>query len=281
MRGSINWQVGQILKSYSGIGESKAKSREESNLKDSRGTMKVSDKIHSYKSYENAKSDLKSLATFAKAQGVNDITKINNQIITDYAIQRAKEGISYKTISNQISNFSKVANSLSINKQKLQSIREQIKEIAPISTQESRAYSNHTLNLARQLQSPKTAISTQLQQEYGLRMNEATHFRLNDNILTTQGKGGYIITKEITQELADKIKPYLTNQKFTHSNSTYEKELRVTYEKVATKSDTKWNGTHGIRHTYAQTRLEQGATKEEISKEMGHHREEIIETYIR
>ena len=52
------------------------------------------------------------------------------------------------------------------------------------------------------------------------------------------------------------------------------------FQKQIEKSGQKYNGTHGIRHSYAQKMLETHS-KAEVSKELGHTREEITDTYLR
>ena len=42
-----------------------------------------------------------------------------------------------------------------------------------------------------------------------------------------------------------------------------------------------YNGTHGMRHSYAQEQLSKGLSKAEVSAELGHVREEITNIYLR
>jgi site-specific recombinase XerD len=78
------------------------------------------------------------------------------------------------------------------------------------------------------------------------------------------------------------LKPWIirenaTDGKFNIAYTTYKDNLKSAIE----KSGQEYNGTHGIRHAYAQNLLEQGYSKAEVSKEMGHVREEITNTYLR
>lgn len=122
-----------------------------------------------------------------------------------------------------------------------------------------------------------------LQRDYGLRLKEATHINidrfLNGNMITVTGKGGKIIEREISQNMIDALKKHANeNGLYKVSQSTYSKNLRSALEEQGNQ----WNGTHGLRHSYAQKRmLEDGATKAEVSAEMGHVRESITDVYLR
>jgi len=77
--------------------------------------------------------------------------------------------------------------------------------------------------------------------------------------------------------LVSKIKENADNGKYTIPSDTYYGQLKREIEKTGQK----YNGTHGIRHTYAQNQLESGKSKKEVAEAMGHSREEITNTYIR
>ena len=52
-------------------------------------------------------------------------------------------------------------------------------------------------------------VSFELQLIHGLRVNEATYIKknqLNENVLTIQGKGGYIREIELKEDLANRLK---------------------------------------------------------------------------
>ena len=57
---------------------------------------------------------------------------------------------------------------------------------------------------------------------------------------------------------------------------TYSRDLQKKIE----ESGQKYNGAHGIRHSYAQKMMETNS-KAEVSQEMGHSRAEITDTYLR
>ena len=73
-----------------------------------------------------------------------------------------------------------------------------------------------------------------------------------------------------------KIKENAVDGKYEINKRTYARDLQKKIE----ESGQKYNGTHGIRHSYAQKMLETHS-KAEVSQEMGHSREEITDTYLR
>lgn len=267
--GSIKYQVSKIIKEHNGIGQSKLESRNSSGLKAENG-HNVSDKFHSYKSLDNVRNDLINLGNYAKSEfGIKDMSQINAEVVKSWIQDK---DITYNTASNYLSELNKVTDHFSFNRSQIKEMRAEFKETLKENTLESRAYKNLD---KIELQNPKADISFQLQRDYGLRVKESTHINLKNldenNVLHYQQKGGMWSQKEISKELADKIREHAENGKFNIPYTTYKYNLKSAIE----KSGQEWNGTHGIRHSYAQNLLEQGYSKEEVAKEMGHVREEI------
>ena len=111
-------------------------------------------------------------------------------------------------------------------------------------------------------------------------MNASTHINLDKqlqgNTLTYREKGGKLSRKELNPNLAQKLRENAVEGKYEVNKRTYSRD----FQKQIEKSGQKYNGTHGIRHTYAQKMLETHS-KAEVSQEMGHSREEITDTYLR
>jgi len=277
---AIGYQVNQIIKAHNGINLSKKEARATSGIK-GENNHNISNYFHSYKSLDNARRELTDLGKFAKQNfGIKDMSKITGKVIKEWV--KSKD-ITYKTASNYISNIYKVQEYFTLKQGELKEIRENLKETLTkerVLANQSRAYKN--LDKV-ELKNPKAQISFELQKNYGLRVKEATHINLNrqlkgENILEIQGKGGKIIIKEIDKNLVDKIKEY-SNEKgiFEIPTRTYTYNLKQAIEATGEK----FNGTHGIRHAFAQNKLEEGYTKQEVSEMMGHNREEITNTYLR
>ena len=276
---AIGYQVNQIIKAHNGIGQSKMQTRATSGLK-GQNNHNISDKFHSYKSLDNARRELTDLGKFAKKEfGIKDMSNITKEVVKEWI--KSKD-ITYKTASNYLSNIYKVADHFTIQRSEIKEIREELKQAinkTPPLAKETRAYKD--LDKIT-LPTPQTNLAFKLQRDYGLRVKEATHINLNrqlqDNILQVQGKGGKIIYKELDEGLVKEIKE-LANKDgiFKVSPRTYAYQLQKEIEKTGQT----YNGTHGIRHSYAQSKLEEGYTKQEVSEMMGHNREEITNTYLR
>ena len=272
--GSIKYQVSQILQKVNGIGTSKKETREQSGAKSLESGHKVSDKVHSYKSLENMRNDLTNLANYAKAEfQIKDIKEINIDIVSSWI---ASKNIGYNTASNYFSELNKVSDHFNFTREEIKELRADLKNDLPKTVLETRAYKN----LEKIELNPKHQAAFELQRDHGLRVNAATHInldkQLNGNTLTFREKGGKLSRKELNPTLAQKIKENAVDGKYEVNKRTYSRD----FQKQIEKSGQKYNGTHGIRHSYAQKMLE-NHSKAEVSKELGHTREEITDTYLR
>lgn len=272
--GSVKYQVSQILQKVNGIGTSKKESREQSGAKSLESGHKISDKVHSFKSLENLRNDLTNLATYAKAEfQLQDIKEINIDIVSSWINSK---DISYNTASNYFSELNKVSDHFNFTKEEIKDLRADLKKELPKTELETRAYKN----LEKLELKDKHQVAFELQRDYGLRVNAATHInldkQLNGNTLIYREKGGKLSRKELSPNLAQKLKVNAVDGKYEINKRTYARDLQKQIE----KSGQKYNGTHGIRHSYAQKMLETNS-KAEVSQEMGHSRAEITDTYLR
>ena len=272
--GSIKYQVSQILQKVNGIGTSKKETREQSGFKSLESGHKVSDKVHSYKSLENLKNDLTNLANYAKSEfQIQDIKEINIDIVKSWIDSK---NISYNTASNYFSELNKVSDHFNFTREEIKELRADLKNDLPKTVLETRAYKN----LEKIELNPKHQAAFELQRDHGLRVNASTHIDLNKqlhgNTLTYKEKGGKLSQKELSPNLAQKLRENSVDGKYEINKRTYSRDLQKKIE----ESGQKYNGTHGIRHTYAQKRLETNS-KAEVSQEMGHSRAEITDTYLR
>ena len=272
--GSIKYQVSQILQKVNGIGTSKKDSREQSGVKSLESGHKISDKVHSFKSLENLKNDLTNLATYAKTEfKIQDIKAINIDIVSSWL---ESKNIGYNTASNYASELNKVSDHFNFTREEIKELRADLKKELPKAELETRAYKN----LEKIELKEKHQVAFELQRDYGLRVNASTHIDLNKqlhgNTLTFREKGGKLSHKELSPNLAQKLKVNAVDGKYEINKRTYARDLQKQIE----KSGQKYTGTHGIRHTYAQKMLETHS-KAEVSQELGHTREEITDTYLR
>lgn len=272
--GSVKYQVSQIIQKVNGIGTSKKETREHSGAKSLENGHNVSDKVHSYKSLENMRNDLTNLAAYAKAEfQIKDIREINIEIVSSWINSKH---ISYNTASNYLSELNKISDHFNFTKENIKDLRADLKKELPKSSLETRAYKNLEKIELKEIHQ----VAFELQRDYGLRVNAATHInldkQLNGNTLTFREKGGKLSQKELSSNLAQKIKENAVDGKYEVNKRTYARD----FQKQIEKSGQKYNGTHGIRHSYAQKMLETHS-KAEVSQELGHTREEITDTYLR
>lgn len=272
--GSIKYQVSQIIQKVNGIGTSKKETRELSGFKSLESGHKVSNKVHSFKSLENLKNDLTNLANFAKEEfQIKDIKEINIDTVSSWI---ESKNIGYNTASNYMSELNKVSDHFNFTKEEIKELRADLKNDLPKTVLETRAYKN----LEKIELNPKHQAAFELQRDHGLRVNASTHIDLNKqlhgNTLTYREKGGKLSQKELSPNLAQKIRENSIQGKYEINKRTYARD----FQKQIEKSGQKYNGTHGIRHTYAQKMLETHS-KAEVSQELGHTREEITDTYLR
>ena len=272
--GSVKYQVSQILQKVNGIGTSKKENREQSGAKSLESGHKVSDKVHSYKSLENMRNDLTNLANYAKAEfQIKDIKEINIDIVKSWIDSK---NISYNTASNYFSELNKVSDHFNFTREEIKELRADLKNDLPKTVLETRAYKN----LEKIELNPKHQAAFELQRDHGLRVNASTHIDLNKqlhgNTLTYREKGGKLSRKELSPNLAQKLRENAVEGKYEVNKRAYSRDLQKKIE----ESGQKYNGTHGIRHTYAQKMMETNS-KAEVSQEMGHSRPEITDTYLR
>ena len=273
--GSIAYQVSKIIKAHNGIGQSKLESRNASGIKSIESGHKISDKFHSYKSLDNARNDLMNLGKFAKSEfGIKDMSHIDKEVIQSWV--KSKD-ITYNTASNYLSEINKVHEHLNISREEVKELRQELKQELKLNELQTRAYKH----LDRIQLPEKSQPAFELQRDYGLRVKAATHIniekQLHGNTLKYQEKGGKWSEKELSPTLVSKIKENAVNGKYELSYNTYRDQLQKAIEKTGQT----YNGTHGIRHAYAQKELEAGKSKQEVSESMGHVRPEITNTYLR
>jgi len=275
MRASIGKQARDIINKHYGIGTSKKESRENSGIISLESHHKVSDKIHSYCSTDKAYNELRNLGKYAKEfHNIKNLNEITIQIIKEWIDSK---NILFKTASNYLSNLNKTYESMNFTREEIKELRAELRQKLPKGKLTSRNYKH----LEKIQLPPRSQPAFELQRDYGLRETAATHIniakQLSGNTFKYQEKGGNWSKKELNPALVVKIRENSIEGKFKVNNRTYERDLKKEIE----KSGQKFNGTHGIRHTYAQNQLEFGATKQEVSEAMGHVREKITDTYLR
>jgi len=274
-RDSVRFQVRTIIYSIDGIGTSKLDSRHASDRKSLESGHKVSPMLHSVKSITNLRRELTDLATYAKVEhGVGKIAKIDAEIVRSWI---GSKEIGYRTASNYLSNLNKIADHLAISREEVAIIRQELSPQLPRPAKDRRSYKH----LDRLQVAERAMPAMRLQRDYGLRAGAATHInldkQLHGNVLSYREKGGKWSQKVLDKDLVSQLHKNAQNGSYAINYKTYTRDLRQGIENLGEE----WHGTHGLRHSYAQRRLEEGASLGEVSLEMGHVREEITLAYLR
>jgi integrase len=244
--------------------------------------------VHSVKSITNLRRELTNLGRYAKQElGIKHIDQIDISTVRSWI---GSKEIGYRTASNYLSNLNKIESHLNITREEIRELRQELSPSLKRPQFETRAYRN-----LDRLQVPQRAEPAfRLQRDYGLRPGAAREIQiikeptnihqpdfkgthLKENILHYREKGGKMAQKTLDRETIQVIEKNAQNGSCEINAKTYSRDL----EKALRNDGQEFNGAHGIRHTYAQRQLEDGKTKQEVSEQMGHAREEITNTYLR
>jgi integrase len=300
MKGSINYQVSQVMKMLTGHGISKYETRKNSNIK-GENNHQVSNLVHSNNYDKAIKNTALSLAQFAKENNIKDMEKINNETIEKYINEKIKKGITNKSISASLSHLMKIRNALNqtfysrtakenkllFSKDKIKELREKANLIAKKTDKSKiKSYSNPNIFLSKIAK--RSSLQVELMMKSGIRVNDAIFIKkeqlLTHNQIRFKSKGGKVFIKEIEPVLYEKIKKAVLNNSYNIAYKTFYRDM----QKVAKENQIPWSGTHGLRHSWAKKdysdNLKNGLSNEKsllkTSQEMAHNRGEITKLYI-
>lgn len=257
------------------------------------------------RNYEQA---LKGCAEFLKENRMDTLRELTADKAMAYLEARSQE-VSQKT--------------LDMDRQALQAVLGEKLEVVKSELEtavSSRAYTPEQAALVAEAQSDKHSLATQIAENAGLRAHELltlrpaeerpadTHrdyrddrFAGRDNvtIYTVEGKGGLCREVAIDRDLANRLEERrLDEPKTTYDRGIgYEqhydlgggKQWSDSFSKAAERELGWTEGAHGLRHEYAQERMntlqsigyEYREALEVVSQEMGHFRPDITEVYLR
>ena len=264
--------------------------------------------LKSQGSERNYQQALTGVAQFIKEERLGDLRGLNKEIAERYLEMRSQE-VGQKT--------------LDLDRQAMQTlIGEKLAVVKSEQSQtlQSRAYTSEQAQMVASAQSEKHSLATQIAENAGLRAHEIytlrpieerqadTHREYRDDrftgrenisIYTVEGKGGLCREVAIDKELANKLE----ERRLAEPKTVYDRDIgyRTQYDigggqnwsnsfSAASNRELGWsNGAHGLRHEFAQERMNalQGAgygykeALEIVSQEMGHFRPEITEVYLR
>ena len=263
------------------------------------------DSVRTEKNYEQA---LKNVAEHLQENRLGNLQSLNAETAKQYLEHRAEE-VGQKTLDMERQAIQAVIG------EKLPVIKSELQQ-----TLESRAYTTEQAAIVAAAQTEKNSLATQIAENAGLRAHELltlrpveeraadTHREYRDErftgrenfaIYTVEGKGGLCREVAIDKELAARLE----ERRLDEPRTVYDRDVK--YEQhydigggrnwsnsfsAASNRELNWsNGAHGLRHTYAQERMntlqaagfEYNQALEIVSKEKGHFRPEITEVYLR
>ena len=257
------------------------------------------------RNYEQA---LKGCSEFLKENRMGDLRGLDSDKALAYLEARSQE-VGQKTLDMDRQAMQAVLG------EKLAVVKSEID-----SAQTSRAYTHEQAQLVAGAQSDKHSLATQIAENAGLRAHELltirpaderpadTHREYRDDrfagredvqIYTVEGKGGLCREVALDRALAEKLEERRLDESKTiydrgigyqqHYDLGGGKQWSDSFSKAAERELGWSQGAHGLRHEYAQERMntlqENGYNYQEalevVSQEMGHFRPEITEVYLR
>lgn len=250
------------------------------------------------KTYTNNKQILTELNTYIRSEfKCRSIRSITPEMVGSFLQHKIDSGIGagtfFKTISPAVNNLEAMLNRVGVGANFQDVLKESkilAREKCPPPDQSSRAYGADAERIIGAMKDERAAFCAHLQLEYGLRSNESFRIHLiagKENVIEIHQKGGYRTEKAISPEDYQKLVAMGGGrQNFTICN--YQR-LQHCFDAATHAVGVKSHGLHGLRAEYACRNMDrlqgQGmsetAAKVQVSESMGHHRANIIDTYLR
>ena len=282
-------------------------------LGEPRHSQREDGRIHSVGTARGYLQAMKTLARWDRANGGRGLQHITQQRALSYLYERA-ESVCQRT--------------LDLDRQAMEKVLPQIDGLPRVRSEiasrghgdRPRAYTAEQIHLIAQAQSPRYALATEIAAAAGLRAHELLtllpvderppsrhrewgdeRFRGLDNTTryTVVGKGGLVREVAIPTTLAARLEavrlraPLEIMDRGVRYQQHYDiaggQRWSSSYSQASRRALGWSTGAHGVRHTYAQSRMDtlQGMgmcyldALAIVSQEMGHFRAEITEVYLR
>lgn len=252
--------------------------------------------IYSYASEDKRQSQWHKLGEFAFSNGATHIFNIKDTDVKSFLTTIIDAGYSYNTVKQYCSSLEKMDTMLTQvyphNRGDWHSAIEACRDIAKSDCVRSdintRAYTcpNELINSLPE----EYKLAGSMQLNHGLRISDACYFKkVDDTHIVCNSKNGQVMTKELTPNEQKLFAKYSANDIYAVNIEKYNYQL----QKACAATSQEWSGSHGLRHNYAQNRMSEltdlqgkhrmsyGDALLTTSHEMGHHRMEITEKYLR
>lgn len=248
----------------------------------------------SWNTYDTYKSICIPLGVFAQTQGIKEISNITPQVVSDYLVKVVDCGVKTSTFEKICSGIEKLCTCINEQNggdgQDFHKVIDDYKAVAiealPRPDFETRAFADPQAII--DCLPDKMQIAAELQYTCGLRISDACHFSpdmIKDGSLTVNSKNGQEHTVRPTPQLMERIQAVVKAEgQFSVNRSSYAYQISKACEMTGQEGS-----SHSFRHAFAQDRMAYwtglGLSYQEalqlVSEEMGHHRPEITEWYLR
>ena len=315
MRGGMGYQITEVF-NKSGIvqiGESKHEAKADARKAGAKtwADMGKALAVYSYNTADTYKDTWHQFADYAKTElGLKDMEKTSAEHVQAFLESRIAVGVALATFAKEAAALGKLENALNLYSEKHErgnqyNFREAIRETIREARRElskadpHRAYRSPE-RIIGSIEDAKHRITAQSQLESGARIHEISLVKSRQlrgisqervtgekcGRIEIQGKGGKIRELRVSQATYEKISEIIkTEGDFSVDKNGYREDLRNACESVGER----YTGSHGLRWTYAQDRMEslqaRGMSYEqslrEVSQNLGHERPDITEHYLR
>ena len=311
MRGSVAHQVHLVFETVKEFGTSKHEAKAEARAEGARTWHEIGKQmgVKSYATLDAYRDVAKDCLRYAKEElGVKDIEKLSGAEMKAILESKIEDGVAHATLSKYSAALEKLE--VALNRYAVQhgtgreySFSQAISEARATGKELDRFEGSRAYSAPRELveavRGEDFRLAAALQQEGGARVNEATYIHREQlrglrpdvqtgqmkGMISIQGKGGKMREIAVTPATYAKLEQAVEGGLFKVSPSAYREELK----NAASVSGQKYQGTHGLRWSWAQNRHQElqqhGKTYEQsigqVSREMGHERADITEHYLR
>jgi integrase len=310
MRGSVVYQVQQIFQSVNEIGASKHAAKEEARAEGAATWHQVGKElgVYSYSTADAYRDVWRACLGFAKDNlGIKDIEKLSGEAMRAFLASKVDQGVARATFGQYAAACEKLEVALNRYAEQhgtgkeyqfssdIQAARDSAVKLEKF--EGSRAYANPYRLV--QAVSGRYSLVAALQREGGGRISEVNHISLSQlrglredrhtgelkGWVHVEGKGGKEREIGVSPETYARLEKVVEVSRFEFDKDAYRVELKH----AAAMSGQDYEGSHGLRWSWAQERhaelQERGMTYEqslsEVSQEMGHERGDITEHYLR
>lgn len=315
MYGKIENQVKLLIvkTDVNQIGHSKHEARLQALAEGAKTSHEIAQKtgIYSKGSLNNNFSTWKNFAKFAKEVGnIKNLEQVGSKTVEKFLREKLDTGTSLKSYENTCTHLRKLASTLNSyakehNTGKTYSFEKAIERCKDESKKyldnkyerDSRAYKDPK-GLIQEITKEEYRLHASIQLEGGARIRESGLIT-KDRLAGIKGDRGVISLKRgdckggKERELYISKETYMKIEKYIDKNGELKmddpRSYRAEMKKAAASANQEYTGSHGLRHNYAQNRMNElqqdgkgyKVACQIVSREMGHERPSITEVYLR